>query len=78
MSPVSVSAMAVIMEPVNPERLPIALIMPIPAAAATPDKTVPGNVQKIGIRLSNPDAEMLRKKIDTGRLWAKKALPIRP
>jgi hypothetical protein len=55
----------VIIEPVNPERLPIALIMPIPAAAATPDKTVPGNVQKIGIRLSNPDAEMLRKRIDT-------------
>ena len=55
----------VIIEPVNPERLPIALIMPIPAAAATPDKPVPGNVQKIGIRLSNPDAEMLRKRIDT-------------
>ncbi|MCY1459099.1 hypothetical protein D9M71_765430 [compost metagenome] len=78
MLPVRFSATAVIIEPVKPDRLPMALIMPMPAAAATPDSTVPGRVQKIGIRLRIPEAAMLRKNTDSTRLSAKKALRIRP
>ncbi|AMS22787.1 hypothetical protein AYK59_22615 [Pseudomonas synxantha] len=56
----------------------MALIMPIPAAAATPDNKVPGRVQKIGIRLRIPEAATLRKSTDNTRLSAKKALKIKP
>ncbi|MNG03565.1 hypothetical protein D3C84_866520 [compost metagenome] len=78
MLPVRFSATAVIIEPVKPDRLPMALIMPIPAAAATPESTVPGRVQKIGIRLRIPEAETLRNSTDSTRLSAKYALRISP
>ncbi|MOA37204.1 hypothetical protein D3C78_1587780 [compost metagenome] len=78
MLPVRVSATAVIIDPVKPERLPMALIMPMPAAAATPESTVPGKVQKIGIRLRMPEAATLRNSTESTRLLAKKALRISP
>lgn len=45
MSPVTCLATPVIIEPVNPDRLPTELISAMPAAAAVPERICPGKVQ---------------------------------
>ena len=78
MLPVHCLAIPVIIEPVNPERLPTELIKAMPAAAAEPERIWPGKVQKIGINPKIEQVATVRKKIDSGMLLEKYALRIRP